>query len=619
MTNHHCGRESVTNATLEGEDLHTSGFYAMELGDERKIEGLYVEQLVYMQDVTEEVQAAFASGSTESDKVQKRKEKMDELKAKLKEQTGFETQVISFYNGGKFSLYGFKRFNDVRLVLAPETQLGFFGGDPDNFTYPRYNLDYTFFRVYENDKPLETENFFKFSQSGPALGEPVFIVGNPGTTNRLFTLAQLEFQRDVQYPITMELINGLVEVYANYIKKNPAKAYEMQDQLFSFQNSQKAYGGILGGLRDQILMAKKLDFERTFQAAIKSNPKLNAEYGMVWDSIASTRKELGGFVKVLQAANMNPMSFPQYYFVAKGALELANEIKKGPAEGETKLEGEALNSRIESLFGEDFDVIMNEEVLKFNQKYLTVLLGAEHPVVKALTGGKTGDAAFEHVVKTSPFVNKEALKALFAKGPDAVLALNNDPFVLYLNTVNNQLKTLQAQAKYINDRQAVYFDKLGRALFEVYGTSIPPDATFSLRIADGVVAGYQYNGTTAPAFTTFHGLYERYYSNNKTFPWSLPERWATPPADLDLSTPMNFVSTNDIIGGNSGSAVINKNAEVVGLAFDGNIESLPGQFIFDTTANRTVNVHSSGILETIGKVYKVKRIYEELRSGKLAN
>jgi hypothetical protein len=271
-----------------------------------------------------------------------------------------------------------------------------------------------------------------------------------------------------------------------------------------------------------------------------------------------------------------------------------------------------------NIFPENFDKSLNDKLLMHNISYLEMLLGETNPLVVNFSGGKKDKSALEYCLNTSLITSKEKVIALAKKGADAILN-SKDPFIYFVLNTEAKGKELSAKIKEITTREQASVQLLGRAVFEVYGTNIPPDATFSLRIADGVVKGYNYNGTVAPVLTTFHGLYDRYYSFDKKFPWNLPKRWQNPPAEFNLETPMCFVSTNDIIGGNSGSPIINKNAEVVGLVFDGNIESLPGQFIFDETSNRTVSVHSAGMLEAIFDLYKATRLGKELKHGKISD
>jgi hypothetical protein len=616
MTNHHCARESVTEVEKQGEDLHENGFMATTLEDERKVPGLFVDQLVLIKDVTADIQKAFDEGKTEDEKVKNRDAKKQELEAKYKKETGLEASVVTFFNGGKYSLYGYKRYNDIRLVFAPETQMGFFGGDPDNFTYPRYDLDCSFFRAYdENGKPLKTENFYKWSVNGAAEGEPVFVIGNPGRTNRLWTVSQLEYARDIQYPVTMLYLNGMVNVYAQLVAEAPVeKKAALEDQLFGMSNSQKAYNGILAGLRDEVLMQRKRDFEASFKNAILNNPQAAAQYGQLWTKISDNRLAMRKLSLQNSAYNLARFRPAQYFEIGKNLVEYARQMKLAEDKRDDKYKGEQLEKTKTALFPEKFDVSLSNKLVGLNIDMLSFMLGADHQIVKAFTNGAIGKVNANAVIENSQVTSKEKVANLVAQGPDAILG-SKDPFITYALLAPERGKELSDQMKIYSDIDADLTQQLGRAIFEVYGTNIPPDATFTLRIADGVVKGYDYNGTTAPSYTTFYGMYDRYYANGKKFPWSLPKRWQNPPAEFNLSTPMDFVSTADIIGGNSGSPIINQKAEVVGLAFDGNIESLPGQFIFTTEANRTVGVHSAGILEAIQDLFKLKRLGEELKAG----
>ncbi len=617
MTNHHCARQSVTQVTRDGEDLHANGFIAASLEDERPVPGLYVDQLVLIKDVTDEVMAAVDLAKTDEERVQLENDIIQTIEDREAKATGLEVAVTKLYNGGKYSLYGYKRYKDVRLVFAPEDQLGFFGGDPDNFTYPRYNLDCSFFRVYdENGQPLKTEHFFKWSPAGAEAGEAVFVVGNPGNTDRLNTVAQLEFMRDIQYPRTLELLGSLIDLYKNMLKENPERKLQLQDMIFSFENSQKAFNGILKGLRDPILMKRKIDFEETFKSKVKSNPELNKKYGDLWDKIANIRKELRDVSNKNFAFSKNRFTTPQYFSIADQLITLAEELKKPESERDDLYVGEELENTIESIFPKDFDEKMQNRLLQNRIDVMVRYVGMNEPLVKNFTGGKTGKEALDYILSKSKITSAEKIKELVKQGPDAILN-SDDPFIQFELNSKETVAKVQKRNKELLDLEDSYSSQLGKALFEVYGTSIPPDATFTLRISDGVVEGFPYNGTVAPPFTTYFGLYDRFYSFNKEFPWNLPDRWITPPADFDLSTPLNFVSTNDIIGGNSGSPVINKKAEVVGLAFDGNIQSLPGNFIFRTEENRTVSVHSKGMVEAIDKVYKLKRLSYELQNSKM--
>lgn len=618
MTNHHCGRESVTQVNKEGEDLHKTGFFAQTLQDERPVPGLYVDQLVLIKDVTKEVQDAMSAAQTDADKVQAKKDKISEIEARTRKETGLEASVVTLYSGGEYSLYGYKRYNDVRLVFAPENQIGFFGGDYDNFTYPRYNLDCTFFRVYdETGKPLKTDNFFKWSPQGASEGEAIFVIGNPGRTNRLNTMAQLEYFRDIQYPMTLNLLNDLIDVYSQTLKEHPELSTKYEDMLFGLANSQKVYVGMIKGLNDPVLMARKKDFEKKFMAAVDSKPELKAKYGDIWNNIQQTRNEMRQYSKDLTAYSVNPRFSSSYFAIAKDVISYAKQMLLPESERSSKYKGADLDSTKAKLFPESSNKDLDYKLTQVFAKNLINSLGENNDLVQKLFDSKKGKEAADYMLSRSQLTSKESVMALLNKSPKDILS-SDDPFIYFLQNTSDKLESLRQKSRGVQDKEAVSNQLLGQALFAVYGTSIPPDATFTLRIADGVVKGYDYNGTKAPAKTTYYGLYERYYSFNKQYPWDLPERWKTIPPEFNLETPMNFISTNDIIGGNSGSPVINKNLEIVGLAFDGNIESLPGDFIFTTEANRCLSVDSEGMVEAIKDMYKANRLSEELRAGKIA-
>lgn len=617
MTNNHCSRENILKVQKEGEELNETGFWAESLDDERKVPGLFVDQLVLIKDVTNEVQNAIDRGSTEEEKVKNESDIIFEIQTRESDSTGLKVKVTKLFHGGKYSLYGYKTYKDVRLVFTPEHQMGYFGGDPDNFTYPRYNLDCTFYRVYDEDgKPLKTDHYFKWSSNGAMLGEPVFVVGNPGTTNRLLTVSQLEFLRDIQYPRTVELLKNLERSYYEMVDKSPEKKEKFMNRALGFSNSRKAIGGMVDGLRDPILMQKKKDFEKKFKQSVQANPRLNAKYGNLWDKISKVISESRFISNELYALSLSPLRTSEYFYIAQDLVNLAKQMQLPNEQRKSEYQAEVLDSTIASIFPEDLNVDLSKELLLIQIDMSYNYLGEDYPLLKKITNGKRGLGAVNYMLNNSSVTSAEKVKELANKGADAILS-SDDPFIYFIVNSKARRDELSQKMALLNKQEEAYNQDLGRALFEVYGTSIPPDATFTLRISDGVVKGYDYNATEAPAFTTYYGMYDRYYSFDKKFPWSLPERWQNPPSDFDLGTPFNFVSTNDIIGGNSGSPIINRNAEIVGLAFDGNIESLPGNFIYTPEKNRCVGVHSSGMIEAIRDLYKATRLSDELLSGKM--
>jgi len=617
MTNHHCARESVTEITGINEDLHKDGFIAEDLEDEKPVPGLFVDQCIKIEDVTGEVNDALEDAKTEEEITKIEEEKIKEIeKQYTDEKRGIIAKVTPLYFGGKYSLYIYKRYSDVRLVFAPEEQAGYFGGDYDNFTYPRYNLDCSFFRVYDDEgKPLKVDNYFKWSEEGVVTGEVVFIPGNPGSTSRLNTVAQLEYARDVTYPETIELLNSYIEFLQEMIDKDPEKSYGLNDQLLLYYNSIKAYKGMLKGLQDPVLMQKKKDFEKTFKNKVKSDSGLNEKYGDVWDKIEKLMIDLSRLDKEREVISYTSEGNPDYFTVAQELAYIAEELKLPESERLENYIGDKLIELIDSLKPEEFDTEENKQLLEDKIDLLYSILGRDDKLVKKFTNGKTGKEAVGYILSKTFLTSSEKIKEMVAEGPDSILN-SGDPFLDYINIADEMEQKIDLDINKVLDQENALNRMLGRALFEVYGTSIPPDATFTLRISDGVVKGFPYNGTIAPPITTFYGMYDRYYSFDKKFPWSLSERWLNHSDEFNLSTPFNFVSTNDVVGGNSGSPIINENAEIVGVAFDGNIQSLPGDFIYDPEVNRCVGVESSGMLEAIKYIYKFERLAEELESGK---
>ena len=618
FTNHHCARGALDRVNKPGENLPDNGFFAATLAEERKVPNLYIDQLVLIEDVTEEVQKAFESGKNDDERVANRNKATGDIEKRYREKTKLICNVLSFYNGGKFSLYGFKRYNDLRLVFAPELALGFYGGDWDNFTYPRYDLDISYFRVYDdNGQPLKTPNYFKWSPAGATEGEPVFVIGNPGRTNRLFTYSQIEFQRDYAYPFTSNLLNNLVRIYSDYIAKHPDQRLRYQTQLFGFSNSQKLYIGRVKGLNDPILMAKKRDFEKTFKQAVLGNPQLKAEYGHLWDEIADLQKEKGKLFGESQSYAYQGLGRSACFGLAERLVTYANQLKLPEDQRGPMYKGKALDS-LKLRFYSPINAEIEQEVLALQLANMKAAFRDKNAEFNRVLAGHTPAAAASDLVKATMLASQEQVKQLLDGNPDNILQ-STDPFIAFVVSTSARAREVRERYSDLLNKEQGRVQLLGHALFGVYGTSIPPDATFSLRIADGVVKGYEYNGTLAPYFTTFYGMYDRHYSFNKKDPWNLPDRWKNPPPTFDLSTPLNFVSTNDIIGGNSGSPVINKNLEVVGIAFDGNIESLPNDLINTEEAMRCVSVHSAGILEALDDIFKAERLVKELRAGKISD
>ncbi|MBW3535919.1 MAG: S46 family peptidase, partial [Gemmatimonadetes bacterium] len=527
-------------------------------------------------------------------------------------------EVIELYHGGQYSAYTFKRYNDVRLVMVPHLAIGAFGGDPDNFTYPRYNLDFAFYRVYGDDgRPLRTEQHFQWDEDGAAPGEPVFIIGNPGSTSRLQSVAELEFRRDVSDRYLLDFLRDRVAVLQAFADANPREAdrLDLVNTIFSLQNSEKAYEGQLAGLENPGVLARRLKLQRTFRDSIMGDPGLRAEYGGIFEEMAGlqARKRqvapaYGAFL-ALTAEGFSSATLHR----ALLAFQVLNARRRGTPDD--ALQG--LRAQLRGI--DDQPAALDRALMAARFRDFAELFGEDTPWVRQILQGRSPEAAAEAIHARTPLADSaRAIPAV----EDGALTME-DPAVQVVTAYLQTFAGFQQALSEVGAREEELAARLGRARLEVYGPAVPPDATFSIRLADGVVRGYAYNGTLAPTHTTFHGLYDRHYSHGLRYaageehPWALPERWRTPPPDLDLSTPLNFVSTADIIGGNSGSPVVDRDLRVVGLVFDGNIESLPGDYIYLPELNRSVSVDVRGILEALDEVYGMEGLVRELVEGRV--
>lgn len=610
MTNHHCVRGILPSVQTDNENILRDGFYASDISKERRVPNLKVEQLLFIKDISDEIHAEMNKGKTDSEKIELREKKIEEIKTKYsQENPELVFKVISLYNGGKYSLYGYKVYDDIRLVFVPELSVAKLGGDYDNFTYPRYGLDCAFLRAYENDKPVKTNFYFKWNLDGIVEDQPVFVVGNPGSTDRINTIAQIEFERDVRYPMMVKMLKDLYKIYEELVHETNAEDYKLIARLYSIGNALKVYEGTYKGLLDPYLIARKKDFEKQFRNAVTNNSELNTKYGKIWDELVQLRTEARKTTNKMFAYTINGFYSPQYLIISSKLFGLAEDLKSG------KITKDNFDNEAQKIYPLDLNHQLQKKLTLVQLKLWKDNLSPDSEILKHLIGNDDINKAAENILSRSYFTSYEKFNEFVKKPVDDILN-SDDPFLYFVRNTKTELQQMIEENKARNQREEILNQMLGEALYAVYGNSIPPDATGTLRIADGIVKGYDYNGTRAPIKTTFYGALDRYYSFDKKFPFNLPSYWENLPKEFDLSTPLNFISTNDIVGGNSGSAVLNINAEVVGLAFDGNIESLPGNFIFTTEANRTVSVSALGMIEAIRDLYKADALSKEIISGK---
>ncbi len=616
LTNHHCAREFESSAQHEGEDLLDNGFFAKNLADERPVKDFHADQLVDLLDVTNEVNAKLDTvpSSRRSDI---RQAVLDSIKARILKQRGGEgsgivVQMVSLYNGGRTSAYVFRRYTNVKLVAVPELEIGYFGGDPDNFTYPRYNLDFSLFRAYGDDgKPLHTPNYFHVDTLGIKGDEPIFVVGNPGSTSRLQTVAQLEFRRDVGDRDILDLLRSRMAVLDHYIQAHPEEAekYDLRNSYFGLSNSEKAYTGQVKGLQDPVIIARRRDAQKKFQQAIEADSALKAQYGGLIGRMAELQKQ-----KRTQAPGFGAFIGLTSSSIASATLHralLAFQLLNVQMGGGSDAAAQGLIAEIDSVGQQPKE--LDEALMAARFRDFVHYYGADSQLAKSVLQGRTPEAAAAAIVNGS--VLSDSAKAVEA-AKNGTLGMS-DPAIGVVRAYLPTFGKFQQMVSTVFPEEDEIAAALGRARFEVYGTKVPPDATFSLRISDGVVKGYDYNGTIAPWHTTFYGLYDRHYSFLGRHDWALPKRWLNPPASFDLATSLDFVSTADIIGGNSGSPVLDKDLDLVGVVFDGNIESLPGDYIYMPKVNRAVAVDIRAILEALDDIYDVDRLVVEMKTGRL--
>lgn len=613
-TNHHCMRGCVASQSPPDSNYIQTGFIARVRREEKKCPGLYVDQLESIEDVTGRVRAAVTAMAPEAQATQ-RTTVIGQIQTECNRTTGLTCQVVSLYHGGIYSVYRYRRYDDLRLVFAPENQVASFGGDPDNFTYPRYNLDVALLRVYTNDQPHAPRNHLKWSAAGASDGDLVLVIGNPGSTGRLNTIAQMEFLRDVQYPATLAAFERALTIFRALERTDSTAARRYQNNVFSLENSRKAVTGYRAGLIDAAYMAEKAAFEREFRARIAADPRLTAEYGTTYDEITAAQRELASFAVEQRNRNFGPV------VPAGGSrlLNMAAQLVRLPAEAALPDSARlapyrgnlATSIRAALLREQPIDTAFERMAIAAHLRTAQSELRPGDPYLTAALGGRTPEQAGAELVRGTR-VGDVAFRRTLLEGGTPAVATSTDPVIALARAIDPMNRELLARTARLNATIASNTERLGRALFATYGTSLPPDATFSLRISDGVVKGYPMNGTIAPFKTVLMGLYSRSAEFDARPPFDLPQRWLDRRERLDLATPFNFVSTTDIIGGNSGSPVINRAAELVGLAFDGNIEGVTNRFLYQSEKQRTVSVSSEAVIEALRKVYDAPALANEL-------
>lgn len=619
MTNHHCANSCLSQLSKGHEDYMSNGYVALKQEDEPKCPDVELNQLESITDVTAQVNAAI-TGKVGAERVKAERE----IDSKLEQSCvhgdakTWRCDVITLYNGGRYALYKYRRYQDVRLVFAPEQSIAFFGGDPDNFNFPRYDLDVTFFRAYVNGKPANTPQFFKFDTQGPKANEMTFVVGNPGSTQRGIPWIQLAGMRDYRLVPFYGLLSELRGVLWQYGRFGSEQAKEAQEVRFLVENSIKVFNGWLQTLADENFIEHKQQQDASLRAWMAATPERRAKYGDPWANLARAQqrsKELEARYDMIERGMGFGSRFAQLFDDARTLVRAAAERSKPDGERLPEFR-EANLPAVQQALESDVPVYPQYEqtMLSWSLEKLRQVLGADDPLVHQVLGKQSPDELAQRLVSGTHLGNVAARKQLWEGGEKAIEA-SSDPMIVLARQIDPEARKIR---KAYEDEVKAPTDKadetIAKARFDRDGTSSYPDATFTLRLSYGKVVGWNENGTPVPPFTYFSGLYKRATGAD---PFKLPESWVKAQGQLDMNTPMDFVTDNDIIGGNSGSPVIDREGHAVGLIFDGNIHSLGGDFVYDGSNNRAVAVDTAALVEAVRKVYNLPRLADELTQGHL--
>jgi Peptidase S46 len=610
LTNNHCVADCAQALSAQGRDYFKDGYQALARTDEKSCSGMQAEVLNQITDVTDRVQGA-GRGQTGQALVRARTAVTSTIEKEVcgDDTARFRCEVVDLYHGGQYKLYKYRKYSDVRLVFSPGVPAAFFGGDPDNFNFPRYDLDCAFVRLYEGGKPVATPDHLKWNAAAPKAGDPVFVAGNPGGTDRQLSASQLDFQRTLALPVVIAQYSELRGRIIRFGEENAERKRIAGDLLFGLENSYKVYWGRLQALDDAAFMAGKRRDEADLKAKAKAaSAKLGPDFGDPWAVIDKAQAAAQDLYIPNRMIERGP-SGSDLFSYARDLVRAAEERTKPSPERLTGfadsqlplLEKEVLDPRPSY---PELEQVTLEFWLSKAREYMTadaagtkLLLGKDSPeqLSARLAASRLGDPAVR--------------KALWDGGLKAVQA-SDDPMIRFVLKIDAEARRLRmAYDEQVTGPTTAAAEKIAKARFAIYGTSLYPDATFTLRLSYGKIAGWTYRGVTVPPFTTFAGLYERATGQD---PFELDRRWVAAKDKLTPTTVFNISTTNDIIGGNSGSPLIDAKGEVIGAVFDGNIHSLGGDYGYDGTLNRAVAVSTASISEALRKVYGADALAQEL-------
>ncbi len=626
ITNHHVGLDTLQKISSEKNNYVRDGFYAKTQKDESKAADLELNVLISIEDVTARVNAGVPAGSSGDDASKARGNVIAEIEKESKDKTGLRSDVVTLYQGGVYNLYRYKRYDDVRLVFAPEEQIAFYGGDPDNFEYPRFDLDICIFRAYENGQPARIEHFLKWNSKGPADGELTFVSGHPGLTDRQLTVSELAETRDAEIPYLLNMFNRREVLIDAFGKRSFENARRVQDYIRGIENNRKRYDGYVAALFDPEVWSAIEQREEKLRAAMSGKPEFQGTLG-AYDRIKKAQEETAKILPVYNyfetfrgkqgASYRAPRAFYSKLFkYARRVLRAGEEQPKTNGERfpefrESNRESLELDLfSTEPVYDDVEQITLTDSLTDMAERF-----GAEDPLVQKVLAGKSPVARAAELIKGTKLKDIAFRKQIFEGGASS-LAGANDPMIELARIVDGPAREARKVWEAQDEIKQQAYAEIAKARFAIEGTSNYPDATFTLRLSYGPLRGYEEIGKQIPSLTNIAGLYQRAAEHNNLPPFDLPKRWIDRKAKLNLNTPFNFVSTADIIGGNSGSPVTNKANEFVGIIFDGNIQSLVLDCIFSEKQARAVSVDSAAISEALRKVYDAGALADEIEGGK---
>ncbi len=616
MTNHHVAADCIRKLSSEDKDYIADGFYASSQAKELKCPDLELNVLMEIETVTDKVNKGVTPETSDAKRLEAQRSATAQIEKDCRDSTLMRCDVVNLYQGGIFDLYKYQRYTDVRLVFAPEFASAYYGGDPDNFTFPRYCMDVSFLRVYKDGKPLEPPAFMPLNPNGAENHQLTFVSGHPGTTKRLLTGPQLAVERDRRTPLIMDFLKTMAGAVSAYGRTGGDAPRQARDAIFSYNNSIKAYTGRLAGLRDQSLFAEKQAQEKSLREAVAADADLAAKYGEAWDKIAAAQRVSSGIYEEYRLIDSLGF-YTRYFTLAKTLYRLAKELPKPngerlPEYGDTRLE--SLDQQLYSAA----PIYPELEIVKLaaSLTFMRDRLSRNHPIVKQVIGNRRPEDVARKLIESTKLADVDFRKSLGADKAAAALD-SDDPMIALVRSIDDEARALRKRFEdEVEAVETAQGSKIAQARFAVSGTDVYPDATFTLRLAFGRVSGYFEERKAILPFTKMEGLYEKHTGED---PYALPKKVLDAKDKVDPESPYNLVTTNDITGGNSGSPLIDQNAQVVGLIFDGNIQSLSNDFLYSEKQGRAVSVDVRGILHSLDKVYNARRLGSELKAARASS